>query len=204
MKTIQASVIGNGAVKNPNNILIKTSEIVVRFNKPPSEHLKNYPKTDILVISNSSKQSSKLLNTRDYIESPPFRDALKLVFPYSQEVIQRYMPKPNLFSKIRGRRADLTNQCIRAAMSTNKEHEILSTQIYHDVCNKLNIETSHLRSIFPSSGIMAIQGLLDKFGLNIQVHAFGFGFQGWKHHKWPAERQYMHELATNGVIILHE
>lgn len=202
MNRVKIIIVGNGHLSQTDNADIDSSDIVVRFNLPPKEHLLRNPKTDVLVISNSSKQTKDLITNSDYLKSPLFSRAETLIFPYSKEVISRYMPKPNIISWLAGRRADLSDTCIKIARKHNKEYQILTTETYLKACANIGIKKHQMKSLFPSSGIMAIQFMIDKFIHYAPIQLRGFGFDGWKRHHWTGEKNYVKQLCDSGAIVL--
>jgi hypothetical protein len=196
------AIIGNGKIAPSLCTLANEADYIVRFNQPGPESFGAEPRTDLLVISNSSKQTKALLHNPSYLNGPIFQSANALLFPYSPEIIAKFMPKPNPLSALKGARADLTGLCTQAAKSAGKKHQILDSQIYLNTCAALAIQNKDLRKSFPSSGIITIHYLTNNYSSETQIEAYGFGFQGWKRHNWSAEKAYVERLIQAGRLTL--
>lgn len=201
---MDVAIVGNGPVSASYFDRIQNSDLVVRFNHPPKTHQYAGMKTDSLVISNSSKQTQELLNSAEYLDGPVFAGARSILLPYHPEIIRQWMPKPNIFSWLKGRRSDLTGLCERVAEMHGKRLEIIDKQTYLEVCTSLGISTGSMRKIFPSSGAMIIRHMLPRLDdRHSLIRLFGFGFQGWKHHDWNAEKRYVEQLSDAGKIEVY-
>ncbi len=199
---IRLAIIGNGKIPPNLRHLANGADHIVRFNQPSLASADQQTRTDLLVISNSSKQTKTILNSPDYLNGPIFKSAKALLFPYDPEIIAKYMPKPNVFSALKGARADLTRLCTQAAEAAGKQHQILDSQTYLNTCAALGIPIKSLGKIFPSSGIMTIHYLVNHCSSETQIEAYGFGFQGWKRHDWAAEKAYVERLIRDGRLRL--
>lgn len=197
------AVVGNGPVHPRLFDQIEKAKLIVRFNSPPPAH--DYPnmRTDRLVISNSSKQTQKLLRSEAYLERQVFAGAKELLLPYHPDIIRQFMPKPNLFSWLKGRRADLTQACESVAQMSGKPVQILDALTYIEACEQLGITADRRQTTFPSSGMLAIFHIL-KHAQNFEmpVRLFGFGFSGWKHHDWSSEQRYVENLISQRHVIV--
>lgn len=196
------AIVGNGPVDPKLFDRIEQADFIVRFNAPPSAHEYSGMRTDQLVISNSSKQTQNLLASPAYLDGPIFSGARSILLPYRPDIIRKYMPKPNLFSLLKGRRRDLTGICEKAAYARGKSVEILDAAVYLEACDHLGIPAEQMHSAFPSSGMLAILNCQNQaqfpFG---RIRLFGFGFMGWKRHDWSAERLYVLEMMKQGRIL---
>lgn len=202
MNKLNIAIVGNGALRQQNKDHINESDIVVRFNSPPLENLRISTRCDILFLSNSSKQTLGLINSKDYIVRSPFASAKLLMLPYSSEVISRYMPKPNMLSRLAGRRVDHSDACIEIAKRHGKQCSRLTTSDYMQVCKNVGILPHQMHAFFPSSGIMAIYAILDAFSQHTPIRLMGFGFEGWKRHHWEGERGCVQRLCDKGLVDL--
>ena len=199
----EIAIVGNGELKQADLTAIEQANLIVRFNSPPPSHIYAAAKTDILVLSNSSKQTSRLLGCSQYIKGPIFRQAKSIMLPYHPQIIAKYMPKPNPLSWLKGRRADLTQQCQDLASQHQKPCTTMSAEAYQQACQSLQIEGMGLRSTFPSSGLLAVRHIVDLHAKRSNIRLFGFGFQGWKRHDWSRERAYIENLAANQILNLN-
>ena len=197
------AIVGNGQIHPRQFDQIEKADFIIRFNHPPQIHEYTAMRTDMLVISNSSKQTQKLLGSEKYLTGPVFAGARTIFLPYHPDIISRYMPKPNIFSWMKGRRADLTSLCKRAAHANGKSIDILDSNSYLEVCNHLGIMHNHRCSIFPSSGILLIfHSLKMNPSVGLVIRLYGFGFAGWKGHNWQAEKNYVNKLISEDRVIL--
>jgi len=197
------AVVGNGPVEARLFDLIERTDFVVRFNAPPPAHEYRGMRTDRLVIANSAKQTQELLASPAYLEGPVFSGARSFLLPHHPDIIRRHMPKPTPWSWLKGRRADLTAVCERAMRPTGKPVEILDPATYVEACEQLDIPAARRRSMFPSSGMLAIVHALRRSPADdTRIHLFGFGFAGWKRHDWPAERRFVEDLIRRGRVVV--
>lgn len=195
------AIVGNGPLNSALFDDIEKADFIVRFNSPPREHEYAGMRTDQLIISNSSRQTQGLLCSSMFLEGPVFVGSRSILLPYHPDIIQKYMPKPNFFSWLRGRRSDLTGLCERVAQLNSKPIGIVDPITYFDACEQLGITTALKHSIFPSSGIISIFHYLHQFeDPDLCIHLFGFGFFGWKRHDWIAEKNYVETLVNKGVV----
>lgn len=196
------AIVGNGPVDPKLFERIEQADFIVRFNAPPDTHVYAGMRTDQLVISNSSKQTQNLLASPAYLGGPVFSGARSILLPYCPEIIRNYMPKPNIFSLLKGRRHDLTGLCKKAAHARGKSVEILEAAVYHEACKQLGIPAERMRSAFPSSGMLAMLNCQNPSHFPLgRIRLFGFGFMGWKRHDWSAERLYVVEMMKQGRIL---
>lgn len=201
MNTI--TIVGNGPIKQCYHDEINRGNYVIRFSNPPENHTGSSAKTDILFITNSKKQTKVFLSSEEYIQGQAFRSAKKIVLPYHRSIISEYMPKPNILSRLKGARADHTRLCIKAATVAGKPLEILSANLYLDVCLVLGFSSEELKKKFPSAGIMAIHYMMMNRP-DAYIKIYGFSFQGWKRHDWAAEKSYIGNLISLGKAKLME
>lgn len=195
------AIVGNGPIEQRYHDEINRNDWVIRFSNPPKGHTGNSTKTDILFITNSKKQTKVFLSSEEYIQGQTFRSARKIILPYHRSIISEYMPKPNILSRVKGARADHTQLCVQAAAGAAKPLEILSGELYLDLCLSLGFTRRELKRKFPSAGIMAIHYMIRK-RLDAYINIYGFSFQGWKRHDWEAEKGYIDKLVSQGKAKL--
>ena len=198
--TGKIAIVGNGEVSSSLCQQIEAANHIIRFNNPSIAMLGESARTDILVISNSSKQTKKLLNSQSYILSPAFSGAKIIILPYHPNIIKQYMPKPSLFSYMLGARADQTKLCIQACQKAGKQFYILTPESYFDTCKIIGIGRDKLRAYFPSSGIMMIHAITRQLDMAAHIDIYGFSFEGWKRHDWGSEREYITRISANKQI----
>jgi hypothetical protein len=106
------SVVGNAVLAEGDAERIDASDIVIRFNEPPEGPARIGTRTDLLFVMNSGNSMQARLDGRGYTDSAVFRTARKIILPYHPAIIARYHPKPNILSRLKGRRADWTAKAI--------------------------------------------------------------------------------------------
>lgn len=194
------AIVGNGPLGDEDRQRITAADHVIRFNLTPNRLPGE--KTDELFLSCSSKQIGEYLSDGLYREDPAYRDASRIVMTYHPEIIRNYMPRPNLLSRLVGRTSDWSALCEEIAAERGKETEILSAELYRAACDVLEIDIER-KEFFPSSGFLAVLRELRNAPQNSGLEIFGFGFQGWKRHRWEAEKAHISALAATGALVLH-
>jgi len=188
----QVSVVGNAPLADGDAGRIDASDLVIRFNEPAEGPERIGTRTDILFVMNSGNSMQARLEGRTYVESPVFRAARVIVLPYHPAVIARYHPKPNVLSRIKGRRADWTEKAMSVFGQEGKDVTVLPPQFYEECCEELGIGMENRRRLFPSTGFIGVRYALVKFPTTgFAVHLYGFGWEGWKRHAWDAEREWV-------------
>lgn len=198
------AIVGNGPLKSSDQEMANDHDCVIRFGSPPTENINTDSKTDILFITNSKKQTRSTLNKKNYLDGIVFRSAKKIVLPYHQSIINDYMPKPSLLSRLKGARADLTDLCISVATEYGKSYEILDRKDYLELCRLIGFTERDLSRKFLSAGVMAIYYATNSIPEDSSISIFGFSFQGWKRHDWTAEAKYIKSLADSGRVRIND
>jgi hypothetical protein len=196
------AIVGNGQVDPSHYRRIERANLVIRFNDPSVVLQEESAKTDILVISNSSKQTKKLLSSQAYLNGQAFSRAKSIILPYHPSIIAKYMPKPNPLSYLRGTRADQTKLCLQTCQQGNKDCIIFDSESYFSACKVLGIGKDKMRKCFPSSGLMLIHELANQLDQSMHLDIYGFSFKGWKGHDWTSERAYVNTIISNGQVDL--
>ncbi|PWW02077.1 hypothetical protein DFR52_102744 [Hoeflea marina] len=201
MKTV--AIVGNGPLEEADKRFVGAADIVTRFNLVPREHLALSDRTDEHFLSCSSKQVGDYLAAGSYESDPCFRNAGRIVLPYHPGIIAACMPQPSWLSRLKGRRADWTSVCERAAARFGKQLVILTEEDYRSACRALGIGGEG-RDFYPSSGYLAVMRALKIYQPSMhRIHLLGFGFQGWKRHPWPAEEAAIRALHAQDRLSLH-
>ncbi|MGN6467398.1 MAG: glycosyltransferase family 29 protein [Rhizobiaceae bacterium] len=191
MKRLVA-VVGNAVLAEGDAERIDASDIVIRFNEPPEGPARIGTRTDLLFVMNSGNSMQARLDGRGYTDSVVFRTARKIILPYHPAIIARYHPKPNILSRLKGRRADWTAKAIAVFGREGKEVTVLPPQFYEDCCDELGIGAESRRRLFPSTGFIGVRYALAKLPADCAaIRLYGFGWEGWKRHAWDAERDWI-------------
>ncbi len=186
------AIVGNGSIPEGHAAEIDDCDIVMRFNESSNGPDRTGTKTDLLFLVNSGKPIQKWLASPQFIASPAFSNAERLVFPYHPTIIARYLPKPNLLSRAKGRRADWTMRAIDQFGRAGKEILILPPDFYEECCDELGISPSDRRRVFPSTGFIGIRYALTLWPTaDNRYKLFGFSWEGWKRHSWDVEREWI-------------
>lgn len=178
---------------------------MVRFNEPRQPPEMIGTKTDRLMLATSSKQMQDWLRDPSFFESVIFRNAAEIVFAIHPSIIRQFHPRPNLLSRLKGRRADWTVKAIDVIGLAGKEIRIMPAKLYFDVCAALGITAERMDRVFPSTGFIGIWLALRDFppeDWNIRI--CGFGWEGWKRHDWAAERRWIEERIAAGLISIQD
>jgi hypothetical protein len=182
---------------------VDSAEVVIRFNEPSQPPEKIGVKTDLLFLVNSGKSMQARLSNAAYLGSNLFQEARSIVLPYHPWVIATYHGSPNLFSRLKGRRADWTRKTIEVLGLLGKPVTVLPVSFYEQSCQELGIQRNDMRKVFPSTGLLGIRYALENFaGPDWRVEICGFGWTGWKRHDWVQERDWVAQRLEQQ--ILHE
>jgi hypothetical protein len=194
-------IIGNGPIEAGLADSIGAADLVIRFNQPPHPPETAGSRTDILFLMNSGKSMQARLADRAFWEQPLLRDAGQVILPYHPSIIARYHPKPNLLSRLKGRKADWTRETTARLGAMGKPVYVLPAAFYEESCADLGIARSDLRKVFPSTGFLGIRYALQNFTApEWMVEICGFGWTGWKRHDWERERKWVRQrLETAGL-----
>lgn len=192
----RVTIVGNGPLPDGAAERIDASDAVIRFNNPVHSIETAGLRTDILFVLNSGKSMQARLADPAFATSPFFLAAREIVLPYDPEIIRKYHPKPNLLSYyISGRRADWTEQTVRAFEAVGKTVRVLSAAFYEECCDELGITKTDRARIFPSTGFIGIRYAMAHYpkpGWTIDIN--GFSWTGWKRHDWHAEEKWARSL----------
>jgi len=200
---MRVAVVGNAPLETDYSAEIDACDIVIRFNAAPEYGRHAGLKTSILFLMNSGKTMQQHLNDPAFLDSALLASAEQVYLPYHPEIIRKYHPKPNLLSRLKGRRADLTWEIIQKLGERQKRITILPPQFYEENCAELGISPEQMRLLFPSTGFLGIRYALTlPSGGTGNVGVWGFGWRGWKRHSWKAERTCVERMATVGLITV--
>ncbi|MBC2884444.1 glycosyltransferase family 29 protein [Ochrobactrum sp. CM-21-5] len=194
-------IVGNGPLPRDLSKEIDSADFVVRFNEPRNSIGMSGTKTDLLMLATSSKQMQQWLADPAFLRSAIFSNAPAVLFAFHPSIIRRFHPRPNLLSRIKGRRADWTLKAIEVLGMAGKEIRIMPPQLYFDVCEELGIGASDMKKVFPSTGFIGIWLALRDFPqTEWNVEICGFSWEGWKRHDWPAEKRWIERKINDGSI----
>ncbi|MDQ0997071.1 hypothetical protein QFZ34_002253 [Phyllobacterium ifriqiyense] len=195
-------IVGNGPVRPGVAHAIDSADIVIRFNEAVIIPELTGSKTDILFLMNSGKSMQARLETPSYWQEPFVRDAKEIILPYHPSIVRQYHPRPNLLSRLKGRKADWTAETLKKVQALGKKTTVLSAEFYYETCRILDISTSDFSKIFPSSGVLAIRYVIETLGTDsTRVEFCGFSWQGWKRHSWGNEQHWVDEQIQQGRIF---
>jgi hypothetical protein len=194
------AIVGNGPLSPTDRASIAKARRIVRFNLTPNLSEEPEARTDELFLSCSSKQIGDFLSRGRYLSDKAFGQASRIVLPYHPNIIRQYMKPPSLLSRLKGRRADWTNYCLDIADDEGKYAEILPEDLYHEACGALEIDPT-AKEFFPSSGLLAV--LRELQHPSHEIHLYGFGFVGWKRHRWEQEKSTITKFENAGRLTLH-
>lgn len=196
-----AIIIGNAKLERDLSAVVDDSQFVMRFNEPNLDGDMSGSRTDMLMLAASSKGLHRRMADPAFLENAALKSAKVLMLAYHPEVIRQYHPRPNIFQRLGGRRADWTMQTIELMGHAGKEIRIMPPQFYADGCSKLGIAGPRMHKVFPSTGFLGICYVLANFSASDwDIKLCGFGWQGWKRHDWQNERAWVESKIAGGHI----
>ena len=196
-----AIIIGNAKLERDLSAVVDDSQFVMRFNEPNLDGDMSGSRTDMLMLAASSKGLHRRMADPAFLENAALKSAKVLMLAYHPEVIRQYHPRPNIFQRLGGRRADWTMQTIELMGHAGKEIRIMPPQFYADGCSKLGIAGPRMHKVFPSTGFLGICYVLANFSASDwDIKLCGFGWQGWKRHDWENERAWVESKIAGGHI----
>lgn len=195
-------IVGNGPVGRDMSAEIDSAELVIRFNEPRVSLGMTGTKTDMLMLATSSKQMEEWIKNPNFINSEIVRNTPEVLFAFHPSIIKRFHHHPNFLSRLKGRRADWTNEAIDYFGRAGKKIRIMPSQDYFSVCDELGIGADRMKEVFPSTGFFGIWLALRKYSLpDWDIKICGFSWEGWKRHDWAAERKWIEEKIASGALI---
>jgi hypothetical protein len=194
-------IVGNGPVEAGLAERIDSADIVIRFNEPGGLPGRVGTRTDILFLMNSGKSMQERLASPAYWQSTLVRNAREIILPYHPSIIKEFHPRPNLLSRLKGRKADWTAETLQKIEALGKTAKVLPAEFYFETCRILGIARTHLKSVFPSSGLLAIRYAIEEFKSDTWTIEFcGFSWEGWKRHAWGSEQEWVAEQIAQGKV----
>ncbi|MEJ5082959.1 MULTISPECIES: glycosyltransferase family 29 protein [Brucella/Ochrobactrum group] len=195
-------IVGNGPVGRDMSAEIDSADLVIRFNEPRVSLGMTGTKTDMLMLATSSKQMEEWIKNPNFINSEIVRNTPEVLFAFHPSIIKRFHHHPNFLSRLKGRRADWTNEAIDYFGRAGKKIRIMPSQDYFSVCDELGIGADRMKEVFPSTGFFGIWLALRKYSLpDWDIKICGFSWEGWKRHDWAAERKWIEEKIASGALI---
>lgn len=195
-------IVGNGPVGRDMSAEIDSADLVIRFNEPRVSLGMTGTKTDMLMLATSSKQMEEWIKNPNFINSEIVHNTPEVLFAFHPSIIKRFHHHPNFLSRLKGRRADWTNEAIDYFGRAGKKIRIMPSQDYFSVCDELGIGADRMKEVFPSTGFFGIWLALRKYSLpDWDIKICGFSWEGWKRHDWAAERKWIEEKIASGALI---
>lgn len=193
------AIIGNAPLTADRSAEIDASDIVIRFNAAPEHGRNGGRKTTILFLANSGKTMQQQLKDPAFRNSTLLGNAEAIYLPYHPQIVRKYLPRPNVLSRLKGRKTDLTFDIVALCARIGKPVTIFPPAFYEESCSALGIAEADRRRSFPSSGYLAIRHMCARFAPEERTIAlFGFNWQGWKRHRWDIERRQVEALVERG------
>lgn len=196
-------IVGNGPLSRDFSSEVDSADFVIRFNEPKASIGMSGVRTDRLIMANSGKPMQRRLEDPKLITSPIFQAAKELMFAYHPEIIARYFRRPNILSRLKGRRTDWTLPAIEKFGGAGKEIRIMPPQFYMEGCRILGVPADKMHEVFPSTGFFGIWHALEHHSAQEwRLEVCGFTWQGWQRHAWADERRWIGEKVEQGRIVL--
>jgi hypothetical protein len=200
-----AVIIGNGKLSRDLSPFVDASDFTMRFNEPKMSIGWSGTRTDLLMLATSSKPMQRRLQDVAFLHSPTFQAAREIMLAYHPSIIRRFHPKPNLLSRLKGRRSDWTAMTIDIVGGLGKEIRVMPPQFYIDGCAELGIPETKMREIFPSTGFFGIRHVLQTLSEGEwDVKLCGFSWEGWRRHSWGDERRWVEDKVRSGRLGILE
>lgn len=197
------AVVGNGPVARDLSERVEAADIVVRFNEPKASIGMTGSRTDILFVCNSGNPMRRRLNNPNYTSLPTVQSAREVILPYHPLTIARYFKKPNILSRLAGKKLDLTAETLDLMGRAGKAVTVMPPRFYEDGCRDLGLTEERMKLVFPSTGFFGIRYALERFaGEEWRIEFCGFSWEGWSRHAWADERAWISgKLGTRLAMI---
>jgi hypothetical protein len=194
-------IVGNGPITGDMSPVIDASDFVVRFNEPKVSIGMSGEKTDILFLCNAGKPMQRRLEDPRFLNSAIMKDAKQVILAYHPIIIDRYFPKPNILSRLNGRREDWTLPTIMALGGIDKASLVLPAAFYMQGCRELGLPEAKMSTVFPSTGYFGIFYILRRFpATEWAISICGFTWEGWKRHAWADERKWVEDKVERRLL----
>lgn len=186
------------------NSQLSSEDILVRFNAPKSTTIqKTGGRTNYVFLANTVNLLQGRIR-KGYHRSKLLQGGVKLVFPYSDQLIQQINPyfQPKALLPFMAKPEKQKNwdnaKYVEIFKAQGVEIFILPENIYYQVQQNLEISIRHIIS----TGLLALFYFLNHPDYQTyQIYLNGFSFQGWKGHDWQAEQRYVERLLDEGKIL---
>ncbi|MBM7046431.1 hypothetical protein [Rhizobium lusitanum] len=176
-------IVGNGKLERDLSAAVDNAQFVMRFSEPNLADEMSGSHTDMLMLAASSKALHRRLADPAFLENAALKSTKVMMLAYHPEIIRKYHPRPNIFQRLSGRKADCTMQTIKRTGIAGKEIRIMAPQFHVDGCAELGLDQSQMRQVFPSAGFLGIYYALANFPVSEwDVKLCGFSWEGWKRH----------------------
>jgi len=198
-------IVGNAPLPRDLSREVDAADFVVRFNEPKQSIGMSGTRTDLLILATSSKPMQRRLRDPGFVQTPTFKAAKEVMLAYHPSIMRLYHPKPNILSRLKGRRSDWTVETIEVVGGAGKEIRLMPPQFYIDGCKELGVGEENLSKVFPSTGFFGIWHMLGECPAeNWDVKLCGFTWEGWKRHTWGDERSWVERQVATGRISIIE
>ncbi|MDH7784651.1 hypothetical protein QBD01_000651 [Ochrobactrum sp. 19YEA23] len=198
-------IVGNAPLPRDLSREVDAADFVVRFNEPKQSIGMSGTRTDLLILATSSKPMQRRLRDPGFVQTPTFKAAKEVMLAYHPSIMRLYHPKPNILSRLKGRRSDWTVETIEVVGGAGKEIRLMPPQFYIDGCKELGVDEGNLSKVFPSTGFFGIWHMLGECPAeNWDVKLCGFTWEGWKRHTWGDERSWVERQVATGRISIIE
>jgi hypothetical protein len=180
---------------------IDGSDFVVRFNEPKASVGMSGTRTDILFLCNAGKPMQRRLKDPNFLASAIMKDARQVILAYHPIIIERYFPRPNPLSRLKGRREDWTFATIMALGAIGKTSIVFPASFYMAGCEELGLPEDKMGTVFPSTGYFGVFHILSQFSpAEWAITLCGFSGEGWKRHAWADERKWVEDKVSQGFL----
>lgn len=194
-------IVGNGLLPFDMSERVDASDHVIRFNEPKQSIGLSGTRTDWLFVCNTGDPMRRRLRAPGYPSSPFVQNADLVFLVYHPTIVRKYFIKPNILSRLKGKRTDWTQATLDMFAEAGKTVALLPPDNYKAGCAELGLSAPLLTSVFPSTGYFGIRYTLERLpAAEWDVEIAGFSWQGWKRHAWGNEREWVAQKAKERNI----
>lgn len=195
------AIVGNAPSEGDQSRAVDTCDVVVRLNKAPGFGGPDGSRVDQLVLINCGGQMAEWLATGTILSLPVFQAAATVVLPIHPGKVRLIEP-PLSPAELRDADAQDFSPAATALFEAEGKRVVAwPAEVFADAMASLGVVPLGRGDRAPSTGYLAAHWWL-RPGTHV-VHAFGFGFDGWRGHDFAAERRWFADHAAAGRLVLH-
>ena len=195
------AVVGNDPHRHDQSDAIDACDVVVRLNKAPGFGAWRGEKVDELVLINCGGQMEEWLNTGEIMRSPAFVAAGTITLPIHPQKARLIEPPLTPDELDAAEAQDFTRAAIERCEAEGKPVRTYTADFFAASMAALGHPVLTRDLPAPSTGYLVARWWTET-GRH-DVHAFGFGFEGWEGHDFAAERRWFDAMERAGRLTVH-